>query len=208
MPNWCSNHIQISGDKESIQKIKEKIEPLEGNEEAGIFETLIGNEKPKNGIPIEDELDNFFGGGLSLYGCKWDVSYNECSPDFSDEAITISPNTAWSPPRNFCIKLSEMYGVDIVGHYEESGNDFSGRITIKDGEVQELLEYPYYEGIFRLEKDEYWDRIDFDLECSLEDGDSIEKILEEHSYITKESDKKLMRESCEEILERIKENKE
>lgn len=205
MPNWCENYIEISGDKESIQKIKEEVEKTNGVKDKWVFETLIGKEKGENVIGVEKSLDAFFGGSLSLYGTKWDVDYNDCCFDFQEEMITLTPNTAWSPPNNFLITLSEKYDVEVTNLFGEPGNDYSGRLIVNSGDVIENSEYTYYEGMWKLDSDDFWERIDFDLECSLEDDKSIEEILEEHSYITSDEDKQTMREVCEEIIERNKE---
>ena len=45
MPNWCSNSIVITGDKDKIKKIKRVLQSMDTKQDnIGIFQTLVGKD--------------------------------------------------------------------------------------------------------------------------------------------------------------------
>jgi len=70
------------------------------------------------------------------WGTKWDISevdedYMEKSSD--GKTVTISFDTAWSPPLEWYDNIS---GFDINAYYYESGGGFCGRWNSADGDDQ------------------------------------------------------------------------
>jgi hypothetical protein len=152
MPNWCNNSIVIQGDKDKIKTILEKIGDI--NSDCNLFENLIGKD------PDIDTI-GWYESNLRRFGTKWDVSPNESNIEFCDDKITMSPQTAWSPPVYFCEALSKDYGVKVELTFYEPGCDFAGRVTFdENGEVVEELDYTYYEGLFHMDNESFWTEID------------------------------------------------
>ncbi len=189
MPNWCTNWIEISGDKESIQKIKEKMESIENSQDANLFMTLVG-------VPDEvtDYDTNWYETNINTWGTKWDVSLNESNVEFNEDHITMSPETAWAPPVRFCISLATKYGVDVTIQYEEPGCDFCGKTDIKkDGTFVEE-DYSYLKGKYFLDNESFWYEVDSNLEYYLDDENpSLEKFIEEYDFVSDEDKEELKR---------------
>lgn len=188
MPNWCSNKIIITGDKSKINEILEKIGTIPVDSKCILFETLIGKDPDfdKNGWH-ESNLKN--------YGTKWDVCTGDSNIEFSDDTITMTPATAWSPPVPFCLTLAKEYGVNVNITFFEPGCDFAGRCEINDqGEITNEEDYDYNEGTYILDKDEFWnDRtMDYLDEEELDGRDLKTYISQTFSYLNEEDSTKLL----------------
>lgn len=108
MPNWCSNYASfVHDDKEAI----DKIEKVLNSEEKSLFETFMpsGN-----------------------WGTKWDINYSDSNRE-SDNEITISFETAWSPPTGFYTHMVEN-GYTIDANFMEEGIGFVGYYNNEEGE--------------------------------------------------------------------------
>ena len=157
MPNWCENVMSIQGD---TRKINEIIGKLSG--EDGIFNALVGK------IPMsEDEYEKggWWEGNISYWGTKWDVQMYEVQSFLNDNETVLSFWSAWSPPIQFCQKLSEKYNVIVNIEYSESGCDFAGKVEIDNGNIVSEESYPYLEGLYRIiDKEMFWNEVEFLIE--------------------------------------------
>jgi hypothetical protein len=190
MPNWCSNSIVISGDKDKIKKINEVLLSMDKTTTiAGIFEALVGRDE--NITEEQYQNGGWYQHNIDRYGCKWDVCLeNAVIDDDSDDCITMSPETAWSPPKEFCILLAEQYGVDVTLEYSEPGCDFSGRVVISPDGVEEEENYEYLEGFYFMDEDSFWMEVQSNLEyefCEFEPR-PLEDWLNDFQFVS-DSDK-------------------
>jgi hypothetical protein len=190
MPNWCSNSIVITGDKDKIKKINEVLSSMDKTTTiAGIFEALVGRDE--NITEEQYQNGGWYQHNIDRYGCKWDVSpENAVIVDDSDDCITMSPETAWSPPKEFCILLAEQYGVDVTLEYSEPGCDFSGRVVISPDGVEEEENYEYLEGFYFMDEDSFWMEVQSNLEyefCEFEPR-PLEDWLNDFEFVS-DSDK-------------------
>lgn len=196
MPNWCSNWIVISGDKKKINIIKSALENLEDKNKSNVFETLIGTNPS---LTLEEYEKNWYQSNMDRYGTKWDVSYNECQPRYDDEnTIVIMPETAWSPPIEFCRNLCKMYGVSVQIEYEEAGCDFAGSTKIdNEGLISEENDYSFMEGTYRLNPEQFWSLVESDLHYKLSENSNytIDDYIKEYdvTYISESDQKELHR---------------
>ena len=202
MPNWCYNSIEISGEKDKVKRIKTI---LDLREDDYFFKSLLG----------EAPQDNWYDSNINNLGTKWDVSTGDTSIEYSDDTISFQCESAWSPPVAGMVNVCKKYGVDCVMNYEESGNDFYGRTTIKsDGSYVEE-DYSHREGMYVLDNDWFWETLSGDdmeyLTENLQDemeGDSTYTIKQfvdnEFTYVT-DKDKKEIVVLFEEELESQKE---
>jgi len=192
MPNWCNNHIIISGDKNKISLLKNIIEDVTKikEDESIVFTTLVGKEPT---ITTEEyEKGGWFNSNVGWFGTKWDVSYSDCQFEFNDDHIIMMPQTAWSPPVGFVSNLCKMYGVTAVMDYDEGGCDFCGRATIDiDGEIDEE-DYGFNEGKYYFDNEYFWESlIENDLEYAMEEEITKDQFLLDHSYINEDDLKEL-----------------
>ena len=202
MPNWCFNSITISGEKDKITRIKTILDLREDNY---FFKSLLG----------EASKDNWYDENINNLGTKWDVSTEDTSIDYSDDTISFQCESAWSPPVAGMVTICKKYDVECEMNYEESGNDFYGRTTIKSDGTYVEEDYEYREGMYVLDNEWFWENLTGnDMEYLTEtlqdemEGDSTYTIKEfvdnEFPYAT-DKDKKEIIVLFEEELESQKE---
>ena len=194
MPNWCNNFIRITGDEDKIKKIAKLIkqsQKSEGDDSSGLFITLVG--LPEGMSPDEYNKD-WWDTNISTWGTKWDVNVSiGDNVEVYPNEITISIETAWSPPIPFCQSVAEMFGVEVHIVYDEPGVAFAGETYCHPDGTQEDTEYPYNEGIYRLDSCQFFESVvpnhleylAEEVECD-ESINPIEKIKEEFDFCTEE----------------------
>ena len=164
MPNWCYNHIEVTGEPKDIKKISLIIQTLKnegGNDR--LFQALIGLPK---GTDMENyENQGWYGTNVDWFGTKWDVGV-EFVQDVEEDRITFSGDTAWSPPVQFCIQLAKQYKVNVEMYYEEPGSDFTGKTWVDSGGNHTEEDYSYSEGKYRFDGFDEWYESEFiDHQC-------------------------------------------
>ena len=147
MPNWCSNHLEISGNKEVIEKIKKGI-----HNNDGLFKLFypvpeelnytVGYPPSKTDEQIAELVKKYgatdwYDWSLKNWGCKWDARDIEIEESGDDNLLYLIFDTPWSPPIDFYTKLANEYKVEITATYTEEGMSFCGKwqSTVKDNEV-------------------------------------------------------------------------
>jgi hypothetical protein len=192
MPNWCENEITITGD---ISEIVKSLDSIENKEERNVFKTLIGL---PDGISQEEYEKDWYNINLNRFGTKWDISCEDCEPQEFDDVLVLTPNTAWSPPTEFCVNLAKKYGVEVEMYYYESGMDFCGKTYILPDGTYIEDDYKYMEGQYRFESDYFWLDIRDNIENSIYEGKSLEQFMVDYPYLSEE-DK-------QEVIEIFKDN--
>lgn len=212
MPNWCNNYITISGSKENMkpiydyfnegQKVIDKYyEDVKVYREQNPNATDLGVSWEENLVmntlvPHDEEYEKIKESGDFLlnpqtrfYGTKWDFDLREANLNQVDETcITLAPSTAWSPPSEFCQRLSGKYNVHVNISYEEGGVGFVGEEEFEEGEmVGQVIYEDYYEGLYNLDKDTFWSQVDFECE-SIDEDTTQEEFLEKFSSYVSEED--------------------
>jgi hypothetical protein len=180
MPNWCSNEITISGD---VTKIVKALESIENKQENNLFKTLID-------VP---DVKDWYNNNLQYFGTKWDVSHEECDPQEFDGGLLLTPNTAWSPPIEFCVNLAKKYGVEVDMLYYEAGMDFCGKTYINSDGTYTEEDYGYMEGLYHFEADYFWMEIEWYVENAIEEGQSVEEFIEEYAYLPEQDKQELIK---------------
>jgi len=187
----CSNSITITGDEEKIKFLKNVIEngiPTEKRQEANVFMTLVGIPPDMNLYEYEQK---WYGTNIDNWGTKWDVAYNESYFSFEDTEITMSPDTAWSPPIGFAQSLARNYGVKVEMYYEEPGSDFCGKTIItEDGTLTEE-DYDFVHGKYVFDKEGFWNEIINNIEFAKEDDVSLENFILDYGYVNEEDKKEI-----------------
>jgi hypothetical protein len=180
MPNWCSNEITITGD---VSEIVKALDSIENKEERNVFKTLIGL---PDGIGQEEYEKEWYNINLNRFGTKWDISYEDCDPQEFDDELVLTPNTAWSPPIEFCVNLAKKYGVEVEMYYFESAMDFCGKTYILPDGTYIEDDYKYMEGQYRFESDYFWLDIRDNIENSIYEGKSLEQFMVDYPYLSEE----------------------
>jgi hypothetical protein len=209
MPNWCNNYIIISGEPENMKPLydyfteSERIAQEVNKVRRDIIasgtstrdEVLQDYPYPDNPImrslyPLDEEYEAIVAAGARLtpysdfFGTKWDFDFIDANVnDISEDCITLSPLTAWSPCDSFCQKISKKYGVEVQIEYDEMGEAFVGREVYNNGEQIEFVFYAnteetpcgYLEGFYHLDRDQFWATLESEMETYLEDLDEPEE---------------------------------
>jgi hypothetical protein len=118
MPNWCSNEVIISGDKEEIKKLKDKaFKKNKDGAEIFQFNNLIP--RPKK------EEKNWYNWNINNWGTKWDV---EATSHYEDEtSLEMEFDTAWGPPAGVFYQIkNESPSLQISWFYHEPMMELAG----------------------------------------------------------------------------------
>ena len=132
------------------------------------------------------------------------MSYDESGVEYNGDSITMSFQSAWSPPIKFIQHLGRLFNVECELYYEEPGCDFCGKsyFNNEDGLTEE--DYTYDEGRFVFDKDNFFESCDGEIDYLFECGEDVtfESVKERFPFITGEEDLKTL----EEIFNEVKEN--
>jgi len=131
MANNCYNWAQITGSKENLDLLEARLKEAKSVDDSLYwvsFHHVLGIEVPDSG-----DLYNTF--GTKWYDAEWNRE--------SDTEATLSGDSAWSPPSEFFLKLSDVYQLAIESEYEEGGCDFAGYYNCINGEVVRDDTYSY-----------------------------------------------------------------
>ena len=137
MPNWCFNHLYITGDKESLDKFASQVdEGAESGDDLSIIETFL---------PFPDDLgDGWYDWCVTNWGTKWGDCHTR--REEAGEGLHYVFDTAWSPPIEAIISISKLFpDLKFVIVYEEGGMGFMGGDYIRNGETVMDVSVPYPE---------------------------------------------------------------
>lgn len=128
MPNWCMNNLTIFHDDPA--KLQEFVDAYNSGETCQHYiphppEIMKSMEDPKN--------NDWYNWRCNNWGTKWDFGLEEYGEPAKVEnnQVSISFDTAWSPPIEIYQKLYEL-GYTVHASYWEPGMAFCGWWT--DGE--------------------------------------------------------------------------
>lgn len=127
MPNWCSNIVTVSRNRERIDALESFLIEREGKD---FFDFFVD--------PRDESKDGWYSYNIENYGCKWNCDTSNWNRT-SDTSIEISFESPWSPP----IQLYENMltgDYDVYAEYYECGMGFVGRFDNGFDESWEYLE--------------------------------------------------------------------
>jgi hypothetical protein len=157
MPNWCSNNLEITGEKEALAKFVAAVVSTDpkSEDEYDILKNLVpcpaellDTEKKFPGSNTEREKLN-----LKMYGYKdwydwsvanWDTKWPETETSMTrqdDDCVGFRFLTAWSPPIAAFKTISGMYpALTFILSYQGEGFDYVGATSFFDGEIAAQIE--------------------------------------------------------------------
>ena len=184
-------------------KVAQQIEQNEVGREVGCFKTLIGI---PDTITNDEYRCNSNEINSNYYGTKWDIDYAEFQWDFDDTSLSVSFETAWSPPIGFVEKLVLQYkGItDAELNYEECGCNFAGRMVAeRDSEGNVTFDddcVSYEEGLYKYQDDYFWDRLYDEVRCAIEECDNDKNDLMGRYPFVSADDLKKIEDTIDEII--------
>ena len=140
MPNWCNNTLELAHkDPAMLIRAKDAFNRME------LLNEFIPVPKPLHIIsgyiadPVEQAkleaataqnkadygYDNWYDYCVNEWGTKWDVGAEGYEVEIEDGRLTMSFDSAWSPPIQAYEKLTEL-GFEVRAYYYESGMCFAG----------------------------------------------------------------------------------
>jgi hypothetical protein len=168
----------------------------DSNESVYVFRTLVGLPE---GIDEAQYNIDWYNININNYGTKWDIRYDEFNFDFGDGSLSVSFETAWSPPEGFVRMLMEQYtGITFLElSYEEGGCDFAGKLRLtrneETGEIYEDVEqYTFLEGCYKNDSDYFYSQAEDYLEN--DEYETLEEYLEVFDFLDAEADKEAIAE--------------
>ncbi len=157
MPNWCSNTVTLTHeDRKMISRaVKSAQKDALLHEFVPVPQALTDTTEGSYGDALEQArltaqregniktygYASWYDFAIGEWGCKWDISnggdgYKIKKVD-NGYSVTLSFDTAWSPPINFYDKLVELeFTVDAM--YYEPGVNFCGQYYDGSDETFEL----------------------------------------------------------------------
>jgi len=187
MPNWCYNSLCVSGNKEILADFVSKtlvprnMSSEEEYDESHKFtfsilhplpKALEGGTSPLPKLEGEDDTqykermaenvrlygaEDWYRWNIDNWGTKWDAS-STCVEQLDDTNFNVRFHTAWSPPIDWFEKVIPMYPqleFDLI--FDEESQDYCGRMTGKDGEIDLEVGKPYF-------TDENDNRVTYDMD--------------------------------------------
>lgn len=147
MPNWCSNKIIITGEKDKLTDLIEFVESKELNYEI-LFDKII---------PVPTDISETMEGyyfRLNNWGTKWEP--DSIGLELTGNDVIFTFETAWSPSIGITAKLAELYPeLKIIHIYEEMNTDYSGRMEWENGKVTLNIDGEY--GDYQVWDPEYYE---------------------------------------------------
>lgn len=136
MANHCSNWIHVKGTKANIDAFIQKVEQAVSTDTKHLwYETFAQT------LDLDPK-------GQYEFGTKWFDCIIERN---TDEEMTLSGDSAWGPPTEWLLQISEKFSFEIESEYEECGNDFAGYYNCTNGEVTRDDTMGYFQ--YRLNED-------------------------------------------------------
>ena len=140
MPNWCENHLELQHtDPKMLAKAKKAIrdgkffqrfrpcpkaltntvQGFVGEDQQAKLDARRAKNKKKYGH------ESWYSWRYSNWGTKWDIGETQ-SVSVDGSTLSVSFDTAWTPPIPFLRYLHEKYGFNYRLMYVETGMGFGG----------------------------------------------------------------------------------
>lgn len=137
MPNWCYNNLDITATNDEQKAMLERVsraEPEDGfiGQFIPLPEILKNTTSPapkdidaelQQKMIAETGHDNWYDWQVSNWGTKWDPDV--MSAEFDGTTLSVSFDSAWSPPIGFYEWL-QAQGYEVYANYYEPGMDYGG----------------------------------------------------------------------------------
>jgi len=156
MPNWCSNSITITSNKDNIDKFETFLQEKNGKEWFDFFnpcpEELRNVDSPNENKNADALLEKYghadwYSWSVENWGTKWNCDAQDWNRD--GDSISFWFDSAWAPPTNLYEKI---FGQDyeVEAYYLEEGMQFVGKFS--DGS-DDYYEYSDVESLNDIPED-------------------------------------------------------
>jgi hypothetical protein len=143
MANDCWNRVEITGDSDTLSKLKERFDALTSG-----FLTTSTYQSMFEG--------NTTGNNRDFTDVDWGSKRLDCSSyELEDGKITFAGDSAWAPPMEFYQMLSEDWDVKVEVWYDERGMDFAGHVVFESGDTEVEEEWTYWENLYLNDRNQF-----------------------------------------------------
>ena len=130
MPNWCENSLVVTGPERVLAAWVSNVKRNLGSE-IGLFETFCAP-------AYNEDKSNWYDAQCAAWSTKWDVPINDLNMEVSDDMVSMSFDTAWSPPLGWMNTMSRDWpSLTFALAFEEGGMCFMGYSIMRDGDSYE-----------------------------------------------------------------------
>jgi hypothetical protein len=164
MPNWCDNHLRITGPPEErgrfVREARGTLRRYGSNKDSAdapvtemlcfhklypVPEELLqrsygARKENERGLQSVDGCRSGYGWEIGHWGCKWGVSDCNCRmtpPSPGDNETEYWFQTPWTPPIGFFEHISAMFPkLQFELTYSEPDWGFEGRFAVCNGGVE------------------------------------------------------------------------
>lgn len=195
MPNYCYNFITFQGDNKVLKSLEEKL----GTYDQSTYFTewsdyILGIGELDGGARIRESFESkndrtkesvmlMISDVYYKYGTKW----FDFEIESEDGELTVSGDSAWSPPLELVKQICIKYKLTACAEYEEPGNDFGGRTIFNEEGVVSEEDYSYREWCYRENYDNWWNNVYDDIvhseltleEAIIENGFAPKEVIED-----------------------------
>jgi len=131
MPNWCYNNLDITATTDEQKAVLERVSKAQADDgfigqflplPEALRETVKGSGEEEQEVFV-DGFNNWYDWQVAHWGTKWDPEVMNC--DYDGTTLSVSFDSAWSPPMAFYEWLVEN-GYEVSANYYEPGMDYAG----------------------------------------------------------------------------------
>jgi len=207
MPNWCSNTVTITADKEKIDALEKFLEEKEGKDWFSFVRPCpqeLLDVGPVDHLTINEELvakygySDWYTWGIDNWGCKWNCDTQDWHRE-SEDTISFSFESPWGPPTALYEYMQEN-DYNVIAHYNEEGMGFVGMF---DEGYDHSYNYSDLESLEAIPEEivEHWD-----LQSRIEELEEWNEDEEEESEEMSEVSVDEMHEKLDRMVEDFKKN--
>ena len=176
MANNCWNWVTLEGDPVALKSLVGKFGDYDKANyfvEFGNYVLGLGEIGDKSWM--EDDKVYYY-----EYGTKW----WDFDIDDSGESITITGDSAWSPPVKLIEQICIKYKLTGTMEYEEGGLDFAGIVEFNESGIISHDEMSFHEYRYKDDVSSWIDNLMYNHED--DSAEDLETIHTDHPYAKKE----------------------
>ena len=181
MPNWCWNHLEVTGDKKQLQEFVEKsLVKNEHKDDNFSFNGTYPMPEDLNitkGTQTQDEKEqamlnkakygytDWYEWKCEEWGTKWDAC--ESHIDHNDiNYFAVTFESAWSPPTNWIKNIMQDFpDLSFTLEYEEPGMGYGGRLSAQYEVVWDDFTWDLEQASECCEGEVNWEHKELEQQC-------------------------------------------
>jgi hypothetical protein len=154
MPNWCSNSITITSNKENIDNFEAFLTEKNGKEWFDFFlpcpEELRDVDSPNKNKDTDALLEKYghvdwYSWSVENWGTKWNCDAQDWikveSPNGDEASVSFWFDSPWGPPIALYQFIESNFTLQVTASYLEEGMCFVGKDVYSNGALRNAVCY-------------------------------------------------------------------